>query len=451
VAAEQRTFLGDVDRQVLGARIRDARVARGLSQTELAGSEFSVAHISRIEAGLRRPSRQVLERLAERLALSADDLLASLSQRRLDEARLGLDYAELSLESGEPAEAETQAARVLGSLPRTAPAALLDRAAFLRARALESLGRLDDAIELLDGLAERGPSLDWAGWCVALCRCYRESGDFGRSVDLGERVVAAMRTAGLDGSDEAVQMTVTLAAAYFERGDVGHAVRLCRRAIDAADASGSAKARASAYWNASMIEAKEGSVAKAIPLARKALALLSEGEGGRNLARLRSQLGIMLLQADPPEVAEAAGNLDRARDEFAATSSSPVDIARNDLARARAMFLADDRHEAAELAARIAADSATAAPLIAADAQCLQGQIRAADGDVDAAIADYREGARILTGLGADRTAAQLWFELGTLMDELGATDAARDAYRRAAASTGLHTHVAGNVSADKR
>jgi tetratricopeptide (TPR) repeat protein len=450
VAEEQRTFLGDVDMQMLGNRIRRARIGKGLSQSALAGSEFSVAHISRIEAGQRRPSRQVLERLAERLGLSADDLLASLSEHRLDEARLGLDYAELSLESGEAEEAERQAAQVLEDLPRTAPQALLDRAAFLQAKALESLGRLDDAIEALEALADRGPSLEWARWCVALCRCYRESGDFSRSADLGDRVLAALREAGLDGSDEAVQMTVTVAAAYFERGDVGHAVRLCRRAIAAADASGSPSARAAAYWNASMIEAKEGSVAKAIPLARTALALLAEGEGGRNLARLRSQLGIMLLQADPPEVVEAADNLARAKDEFEATSSTPIDVARNDLARARAMFLAGDR-AAATLAARVAADTDTAAPLIGADAHTLLGQILAADGDTDAAVGEYREGARILTGLGADRTAAQLWFELGALMDGIGDDDAARDAYRRAAASAGLQARLAGAVALEER
>ena len=41
-------------------------------------------------------------------------------------------------------------------------------------------------------------------------------------------------------------------------------------------------------------------------------------------------------------------------------------------------------------------------------------------------------------GAGADRQAAQLWFELGGLLEEIGAADEAMDAYRRAAASTGL-------------
>ena len=43
----------------------------------------------------------------------------------------------------------------------------------------------------------------------------------------------------------------------------------------------------------------------------------------------------------------------------------------------------------------------------------------------------------MLTGVGADRDAAQLWFELADLLEDVGDLDAARDAYRSAAASTG--------------
>jgi predicted RNA polymerase sigma factor len=47
-----------------------------------------------------------------------------------------------------------------------------------------------------------------------------------------------------------------------------------------------------------------------------------------------------------------------------------------------------------------------------------------------------------LTSIGADRGAAVLWFELASLLEELGEQDDARDAYKRAAASTGLTTRA---------
>ena len=113
----------------------------------------------------------------------------------------------------------------------------------------------------------------------------------------------------LDSTDEAVQMAVTLAAAYFVRGDIGQAVRVCRKAIAKAETLDSPVARASAYWNASAFEAEQGAVRDAIPLAERALALLAEGQDGRNLGRLRTHLGIMQLRMDPPQIDEAQQNL----------------------------------------------------------------------------------------------------------------------------------------------
>ena len=54
----------------LGERLRAARKRSGLSQSALAGRACSAAYISRIEAGERVPSLQLLELLARRLGVS---------------------------------------------------------------------------------------------------------------------------------------------------------------------------------------------------------------------------------------------------------------------------------------------------------------------------------------------------------------------------------------------
>ena len=82
------------------------------------------------------------------------------------------------------------------------------------------------------------------------------------------------------------------------------------------------------------------------------------------------------------------------------------------------------------------------APTLAADAQSLSGQIAAARGDTEGAKAAYRRAVFFLTGVGADRDAAQLWFELADLLEDVGDVDAARDAYRSAAASSGLRSRA---------
>ena len=56
-------------RSRLGERIRQLRVARGLTQSELAGDRFSKQYMSGIERGATRPSEETLGWLADRLGV----------------------------------------------------------------------------------------------------------------------------------------------------------------------------------------------------------------------------------------------------------------------------------------------------------------------------------------------------------------------------------------------
>jgi transcriptional regulator with XRE-family HTH domain/Tfp pilus assembly protein PilF len=437
-------LLKDIDPIELGQRIRALRVAKGWTQTDLAGGDISVGYVSRIESGQRRPNAAVLDDLASRLGVPADQLLRGVSAREFDEIKLTLDFAELSLESGQHIEAESRAREALDRAQRTSQDELAYRARFLMARALEGQGAYDDAILELEPLvAARDGGLVRIKCAIALSRCFRESGDLTKAIEVGERVLDQLAGTPLDSADEAVQMAVTLAAAYYERGDAGQAVRTCRKAVTKAESLASSTARASAYWNASMMEALQGSVSDAIPLAERALALLTEGQDARSLARLRTQLGIMQLRLDPPEVAEAQRNLEQAAQELEWCSAGPVDLARNDLALARAHFLEGDAVTALALSAKACAGVGEAAPIVAADAKSVNGQVYAMEGDLAGAKSSYREAVLLLTGIGADRTAAQLWFELAGLLEDVGDFDAARDAYRSAAVSSGLRTRTA--------
>ena len=435
--AQQADLLRGIEPAVLGQRLRSARVAKGLTQAELAGSDVSIGYVSRIESGQRRPNLSVLGDLATRLGVPVEQLLRGVAPRELDEIRLTLDFAELSLESGQPREAEARAGEALAQAQAAGLDDMSERAQYLHARALEDQGRIDDAIIELENLTEQSGGFWRLKAGISLSRGYRDSGDLTKAIETGERILERLAETGLDNSDEAVQLAVTLASAFFERGDVGQAVRVCRRAVTKAEALGSATARASAYWNASMIEAERGAIAEAVPLAERALALLGEGNDARNLARLRTQLGIMQLRLDPPELVEAQHNLERAAEELVWSSAAPVDRARNDLALARAHFLAGHTEPVRELCAQIYAVT-DQAPLVAADAKTLEGQACFARDDIAGATEAYRQAVLILTRIGADRNAAQLWFELASLLEEVGDFDTARDAYRSAAASTGL-------------
>lgn len=448
--ARHAEMLGRTDREALGRRLRSARQARGLTQGQVADELMSVAYLSRIESGHRKPTAPALETLAERLGVSVDSLLGEPERHVVDEIRLALDYAELSLESGQPEDAERHLQQALDTMATSRMAGLRERARLLHARALEATNREDDAVieleAVIDDRSADGLTRIKAG--IALSRIYRETGDLGRAIECGERVMADVEEAGLESSDEAVQLAVTVAAAHFERGDTAHAVRLCRKAITRAESLGSSQARASAYWNASVMQANRGDVTAAVPLAERALALLGEGQDARNLARLRTEVGRLQLELDPPAIDEARHNLEQAATEMEWSSASPVDRAWTLLGLARVAFLAGDLAGSRDLVAQVHTTADGHAPLAVADALTLEGRTYAAEGATELATQSYQAAVLRLSAIGADQGAAQLWFDLADLLEGVGLTEEALDAYRRAAASTGLRARVSSTTLA---
>src|SRR5947199_3509998 len=62
--------------QTVGVRLRAARLARKLTQSQLAQPDFSVSYVSAIERGQIQPSLRALEVFAQRLCVSSTELLS---------------------------------------------------------------------------------------------------------------------------------------------------------------------------------------------------------------------------------------------------------------------------------------------------------------------------------------------------------------------------------------
>ncbi len=432
-------LLRTIDPAQLGDRIKVARLRAGLTQTQVAGDAVSVGYVSRIESGQRRPDTGLLTTIAGRLDVTVDELLLGVAPDHIGELRLQLDHAELALATGSPAQTLEIVGRILAD---PAVEELLDlrrTTGYLRASALEATGELQEAIVVLEDLAETSPAdLAWIDGLSALCRCYRESGELGRAIEVGTQGTRRVEELELDGVDEAIRLTLTLAAAYFEQGDTAYAARLCRRGIERAEAIASPVAKAMAYWNSSVIESMRGNASAALPMTRRALAVIEATDDARNIARLRTQMGILQLRLDPPEPGDALELLTHAADELAFTGAGPADLADNRIGQARARFLLGDAEGARRQATDTAASVRSSMPLLAADAYALLGQIAVHDDALDTARSHFQEAVLLLSGVGADRAAAQLWFELAGLFESVDEPAAALDAYRRAAAATGL-------------
>ena len=123
------------DPAAVGQRLKDARLAAGLSQRQLSFPGCSAAYISRLEAGDRVPSLQLLRKLAAKLNADEQYLATGVERVELDPPEVVEAEVERRL-AGEPAS--------LPSSPR--PSGGLDDPA-TRARVLWQHSR---------ALAERG-------------------------------------------------------------------------------------------------------------------------------------------------------------------------------------------------------------------------------------------------------------------------------------------------------
>src|SRR3954449_4795476 len=78
----------------LGERVRELRVARGLTQTDLAGDRFSKEYVSQIERGKTRPTHETIEWLAVRLGVDAGFLTTGVSSTERARIEAALARAE---------------------------------------------------------------------------------------------------------------------------------------------------------------------------------------------------------------------------------------------------------------------------------------------------------------------------------------------------------------------
>lgn len=385
-----------------GQRLRQLRVQCGLSQTELARPGLSPSYISLLEAGKRLPTDSVVERLAAALNCSVQFLLHGVDPEEAQELEVRLRYAELALQSGEAAEAASRFRMLLERDSETPERVLVD-ARWGLARALEATGDIEPAIAAYEALrddAEARPrELPWLQCVIALCRCYRETGDLAHSIALAELARARVSDLGLGGTDLEVQLGSTLVGSYHERGDMVRARILADQVIEAAERLDSPLARGAAYWNASLVADEMGRPAEGLRLAERALALYAHGEDARNLSRLRTAYAGLLLRQEPPRLAEARPLLEVAARQLA-DAGSGVDLAYVETELARVELLLNSPDTAVTVAERALHRLGPEPRLEAARAMLVLGHAQFARGDEDAALLAYSRATRDLAAMG---------------------------------------------------
>src|SRR5919199_4385822 len=134
----------------LGERLRQLRVAAGLTQTELAGDRFSKEYVSQIERGKTRPTPETIQWLAGRLGVDAGFLANGVSADERGRVDAALARGEALLEARRNDEALQEFETVRRAVQTTALPELETRALCGEATVRMRQGEVREAIGLLE-------------------------------------------------------------------------------------------------------------------------------------------------------------------------------------------------------------------------------------------------------------------------------------------------------------
>jgi tetratricopeptide (TPR) repeat protein len=331
---------------MIGTRLRHLRIAKGLTQKELAAPTYSAAYVSTIEAGRRAPSRRALEHFATklgvgveelatgrppdleaRLAVELQDARIALSDGRLEEAdgvlrnvarrakRYGLRWLEGKAEearglwlerSGRPDEALQQFQKAEELLRPLGPIASVDAVAG-KARNFQALGEVRYAIHLLESLLgeiEREGLSDPAALArlhASLVDAYLDAGLHKRAAEsaselerLAPRLTDPLRIA---------QMNLHVAHLYLVQGKVDQALRSLQRSEDAYAQLDLRTETAYAQLARGFVLSREGRFRDAREQLEQAISVFEATADDKDLARTVNELA---------RVERLEGNIERA-------------------------------------------------------------------------------------------------------------------------------------------
>ena len=369
------------DPVAVGQRLRQAREAAGLTQRELSFEGCTAAYVSRIEAGARVPSVQILHEFAKRLGVTPEYLATGVPEE--EEVSSELLEAEIALRFGDEGRAAElyEAARA----DADSPAAL--------ARAQLGLGRLalrrDEivtGVELLERAVQSGELArgDASAAANALGRGYVMQGRYDEAFAVFERFLAEARSRG-DHFDE-VRFSVLVANAYIDHGDYARAHAALGEVLDVARRTVDPLLQASLYWSQSRALLSQGEPDRAAEYGRLALATLRTSEQTLEAARVLLLLAFIENDRGNPE---AALDLVKEGEPILVAAGEATDAAMFAVERARALSALGYGDDAAKLLLGTVPRLIAAAPKDAGRAYYAVADIFRQQGDIPRALELY--------------------------------------------------------------
>jgi tetratricopeptide (TPR) repeat protein len=407
------------DAASVGKRLREARERAALSQRDIAFPGCSPAYISRIENGARVPSLQVLRELARRTGVTESHLAWGRAEPVAPADPV--TEAELALRFDDPSAARRQLEEISreASDARTRARALagLGHVAFDAGEHAEAIRRFEEALQHWPALEDDEPGL-----ADSLGRAYAMRSEYEAAIAIFERRLAAAE----ERKDviETVRFSVLLANTLADRGLFPRAEELLGHALAIGGGVGDPVVRARLWWTQSRVHALQNDAARAERYARLALDTLLLTEHVRYAALAHQVLAHIKL-----DQGAAADSLDLLEHGWPliVEGGNAYELALFQIEKSRALAKLGRFEEAREMAEIAGAEMSRASPEDAARALMVLAEIHEERGDVDEAIATYRQAADTFPG--PHRYKIEAYSKLGELLKAQDRKDEALEVF----------------------
>jgi tetratricopeptide (TPR) repeat protein len=352
-----------------------------LTQRDLSFEGCTAAYVSRIEAGARVPSLQILREFGRRLGVSADYLATGGDET--GELSSDLLEAELSLQLGD----EERATALYTALWDAAesPGATARARLGLGQLALRH-GDIPGGVALIEEALDSGELAagDASAAANALGRGYTAQSRFDEAFALFGRFLDEARERG--DQFEEVRFALLLANAYVDAGDYARAQATLGQVLDLARKTIDPMFRASLCWSQSRVHLARGEPDRAAEYAQIAIATLKASE--QTLAAAGALLLLAFIENDRGNP-ETALELIEEGEPIVAAAGQATDAALFAVERARALSALGEGEAAVELLLGILPQLNTAAPKDAARAYLAVADVFREQGDIARALELY--------------------------------------------------------------
>jgi tetratricopeptide (TPR) repeat protein len=295
-------------RTSMGERVRQLRIARGMTQTELAGERFSKEYVSQIERGKTRPTGETVEWLSARLGVDPTFLETGVSSSERERVESVIARAEAALESNQFADAVDELAKLGVALTTIAVPALEFRALLAESWGRMSSGDVRNAIGLLERARQltESPSfsdVDRAEILYRLGVCRYKLSSIATAVALFSEALELAQRSGLPADRLRSNAFGWRSRCYRRQRDWEAAREDVERALELAEGLNDRRTVAHHYFQASLIAERTGHWVLARSYAERAKAQYEELADQANVGKLLNNLGGLNFQLGKPQEA----------------------------------------------------------------------------------------------------------------------------------------------------